>query len=193
VRTFWLALFWLTLCSASALAAAAASKAVFVVAPEPADKPWWQRAQWHPRSTTVHGVPIKRLHPDWCAAEALQRERLDSVVGVAAVDEALAGHLLTLEGHFDGGRVAQVAFVGAYRRCAGEQGLFVAIVEPWRDRTRMRFLVELPEPGSALAMLDREPDGTLAVWWCAQCANGNRIAFNHETREFYVAGPATRR
>jgi hypothetical protein len=185
-------LLWLLLC-ASAPAAAAADDAVLAVPSEPADKPWWRRAQWRPRAATVHGVPIKRLHPDWCAAEALSRERLDAAVGRAAVDEALGGRGFTLEGHFDGSGVAQLAFVGAYRRCAGEQGLFVAIVEPWRDRTRMRFLVELPEPGSALAVLDREPDGTLAVWWCADCANGSRIAFNRETREFYVAGPATRR
>ena len=36
------------------------------------------------------GVPIKRLHPDWCAAEALQRERFDAAVGAAQVDAAMA-------------------------------------------------------------------------------------------------------
>jgi hypothetical protein len=176
-----------------ASAAGAAEPAVFNVAAEPADKPWWQRAQWQPRATVVLGVPIKRLHPDWCAAEALARERLDGAVGAAAVDAALDGRSFVLEGHFDGGAAAQIAFVGAYRRCAGEHGLFVAIVEPARERPRMRFLVEVPDPGSALAMLSREPDGTLAVWWCADCASGNRIAFNREKREFFVAGPATRR
>lgn len=171
----------------------AADKAVFIVAPEPADKPWWRRAQWQPRATTVQSVPIKRLHPDWCAAEALNRESLDEAIGAALVDQALEGRAFTLEGNFDGSGAPQLAFVGAYRRCSGEQGLFVTIIEPWRDRARMRFLVEVPDPGSALAMLSREPDGTLAVWWCADCANGNRIAFNREKREFYVAGPATRR
>jgi len=172
---------------------AAADKAVFTVAPEPADKPWWRRAHWQPRATTVQGVPIKRLHPDWCAAEAVGRERLDEAVGVAVVDQALDGRSFTLEGSFDGSGAPQLAFVGAYRRCAGEQGLFVAIIEPSRDRVRMRFLVEVPDADSAVAMLGREPDGTLAVWWCAECASGNRIAFNRDKREFYVAGPATRR
>jgi hypothetical protein len=171
----------------------AADKAVFTVSAEPADKPWWRRAQWQPRATSVQNVPIKRLHPDWCAAEALGRERLDEAVGAALVDQALEGRSFTLEGHFDGSGAPQVAFVGAYRRCSGEQGLFVTIIEPSRDRARMRFLVEVPDPGSALAMLGREPDGTLAVWWCADCASGNRIAFNRDKREFYVAGPATRR
>ncbi len=171
----------------------AADKAVFSVAAEPADKPWWRRAQWQPRATSVRNVPVKRLHPDWCAAEALSRERLDEAIGTAAVDQALEGRSLTLEGQFDGTGSPQLAFVGAYRRCSGEQGLFVAIIEPARERVRMRFLVEVPDPGSALAMLAREPDGTLAVWWCADCANGNRIAFNRDKREFYVAGPATRR
>ena len=178
---------------AGSCAVQAADKAVFIVAPEPADKPWWRRAQWQPRATSVQNVPIKRLHPDWCAAEALNRERLDEAIGAALVDQALEGRAFTLEGNFDGSGAPQLAFVGAYRRCSGEQGLFVTIIEPSRDRARMRFLVEVPDAGSALAMLGREPDGTLAVWWCADCANGNRIAFNREKREFYVAGPATRR
>jgi hypothetical protein len=187
------ALFLALVLLAGSLDVQAADRGVFVVAAEPADKPWWQRAQWLPRATVVHNVPIKRLHPDWCAAEALNRERLDETIGAAVVDRALDGRSFTQEGHFDGTGAAQLAFVGAYRRCSGEQGLFVAIVEPSRERVRMRFLVEVPEPGSALAMLGREPDGTLAVWWCADCTVGNRIAFNRDKREFYVAGPAGRR
>jgi hypothetical protein len=184
-----LGLLWLCL---AAPPASAADK-VLVIASEPADKPWWRRAQWQPRATLVQGVPIKRLHPDWCAAEALSRSAFDAAAGAAAVEQALAGRSLMLHGNFDGSGAPQIAFVGAYRRCAGEKGLFAAIVEPAKDRVRMRFLVEVPEPGSGLALLDREPDGSLAVWWCADCGNGNRIAFNRERREFYVAGPASRR
>lgn len=178
---------------ASPFAVVAADKAVFSIAAEPADKPWWRRAQWQPRATIVQNVPIKRLHPDWCAAEALGRDRLVDAVGAALVDQALDGRSFTLQGNFDGSGALQLAFVGAYRRCSGEQGLFVAIIEPSRDRARMRFLVEVPDSDSALAMLGREPDGILAVWWCAECASGNRIAFNRDKREFYVAGPATKR
>lgn len=181
----------LLLCSVAP--AWALDKAVFALAAEPADKPWWQRGQWQPRATVVHGVAIKRLHPDWCAAETLTRARLDAAVGADAVTAALDGRAFALEGLFDGGGALQSAFVGAYRRCNGEQGLFAAIVEPGKDRTRMRFLVEVPDPGSAVAMLAREPDGSLAVWWCADCANGHRIAYNRRTREFYIAGPASRR
>jgi hypothetical protein len=173
--------------------ASAADKAVFALAAEPADKPWWQRARWQPRATTVQGVAIKRLHPEWCAAEALTRERLDAAVGADAVSTVLDGRAFAIDGLFDSGGAMQSAFVGAYRRCSGEQGLFVAIVEPGKERVRMRFLVEVPDPGSAVAMLAREPDGTLAVWWCGDCADGNRIAYNRQRREFYVAGPATRR
>jgi hypothetical protein len=186
------ALLCLLLCSVVA-APACAAEPVLVIAGEPADNPWWRRAQWQPRATVVQGVPIKRLHPDWCAAEALQRERFDAAVGAAQVDAAMAGRRFLIEGSFDAGGAAQFAFVGVYRRCGGERGLFAAIVEPGKDRVRMRFLVEAPDPGSGLALLDREPDGTLAVWWCGDCGNGNRIAFNRDKREFYVAGPATRR
>lgn len=186
------ALLWLVLV-VSPLPGVAAQEAVLVIAAEPADAPWWRRAQWQPRGTQVHGVPIKRLHPQWCAAEALTAERFEPLVGAAVLDAALAGRRLRIDGTFDGGTTLQWAFVGAYRRCDGERGLFAAIVEPAKDRLRMRFLVEAPDPGSGLAMLDREPDGTLAVWWCADCANGNRIAYNRDKREYFVAGPASRR
>ena len=179
--------------AATAPSSVRADKPLLEVAAEPAAKPWWQRARWHARATAVHGVAIKRLHPQWCAADALRRAPLDEAVGATEVERALAGRSFVLDGSFDGSGAAQRAFVGVYRRCDGEQGLFVAVVEPARERTRMRFLVEVPDPGSALALLDREPDGTLAVWWCVDCDNGNRIAFNRERREFYVAGPATRR
>jgi hypothetical protein len=171
----------------------AAAPELLAVAPEPATQPWWLRARWSPRSSTVHGVAIRRLHPEWCAAEAFSREVIGEALLGPAGGSPLDGLSFLVEGSFDGGGKPQIAFVGAYRRCAGEQGLFFAIVEPQRERPRMRFLVEVPEPGSAFAAIGREPDGSLAVWWCAQCDNGARIEFNRESKGFFVAGPAARR
>jgi hypothetical protein len=177
--------------------AARAADPVLVIAAEPAAAAWWQRAIWSPRATVVRGVPIKRLHPEWCAAEAFTRERFDAALAPAESD-ALARHMgsraFQLEGRFDASGRAQIAFVGVYRRCAGEQGLFMAIVEPHAERPRMRFLVEVPDSGAAtgvLASLGREPDGALAVWWCADCDNGVRIEAHREQRAFFVAGPAS--
>jgi hypothetical protein len=59
-------LFVLLLCAITgAPSPARADKPLLEVAAEPADKPWWQRARWHARATVVHGVAIKRLHPQW--------------------------------------------------------------------------------------------------------------------------------
>jgi len=163
---------------------------VLAVRDEPAKDPWWQRATIQPRAVVVQGVPIKRLHPDWCAAEAFSRE----FFGAERLQTPPLDNLsFALEGRFDGGEKTQLAFVGAYKRCAGEQGLFLAIVEPAAQRPRVRFLVEVPDAPSAIAHLSREPDGTLAVWWCVDCAEGVRVPFNRETKGFYVAGPATPR
>jgi hypothetical protein len=168
---------------------------------EPARDPWWLRATLNPRATLVRGIGLKRLEPAWCAAEAFTRElfgeELLGVVGGSPLD----GLAFSLEHSFDGSGEPQTAFVGAYRRCSGERGLFVAIVDrpadrPARrlaERQRVRFLVEVPDPGTAFAALSLEPDGALAVWWCGGCDHGHRIAYNRETRGFYVAGPARRR
>ena len=163
------------------------------VAPEPARDPWWQRATLHPRATTLRGMAIKRFEPAWCAAEAFTRELFgDDLLGPAG-GSPLDGLSFAIEASFDGSGKPQTAFVGAYRRCDGERGLFVAIVERPGERQRLRFLVEVPDPGTAFAALSLEPDGALAVWWCGGCANGHRIAYNRETRGFFVAGPATKR
>lgn len=188
---------WAVFTMAMVLAAAAPAQAPqtdsLVVSGEPAAEPWWRRARWAPRSTQVHGIAIKRLHPEWCAAEAFSRQLFgDALLGPGG-GSPLEGLSFLVEGSFDGSGKPQIAFVGAYKRCAGEQGLFFAIVEPQRERSRMRFLVEAPEPGSAFAAIGREPDGALAVWWCAQCDNSARVEFNREARGFFVAGPAVRR
>lgn len=189
------ALCW-TLVSPQAMAQASAptgSASVLSVLPEPARNPWWQRATLNPRSTVVRGMSVKRFEPAWCAAEAFTRELFGEELLGPAGGSPVDGLAFSLEASFDGSGKLQTAFVGAYRRCDGERGLFVAITDRPGERFRMRFLVEVPEAGSAVAALGLEPDGTLAVWWCAACDNGHRIAYNRETRGFYVAGPATRR
>lgn len=166
---------------------------LLTVRTEPARDPWWQRTTLTPRSTVVRGMPIKRIEPAWCAAEAFTRELFGDELLRPGGGDLLEGLAFSLEASFDGSGRLQTAIVGAYRRCEGEQGLFVALIDRPGERPRLRFLVEVPDPGTAFAALSLEPDGTLAVWWCPMCDKGHRIAYNRETRGFYVAGPATRR
>jgi hypothetical protein len=169
-----------------------------VVRPEPVEDPWWLRATLYPKSQTVRNMPIARLQPAWCAAEAFAPSQFgEDLLGSIGGDPLAGGLSFALEAALDGTGRLQSAFVGVYRRCDGERGLFLAITETsrdgWRDKSRLRFLVEAPDAGSAIAAVGLEPDGTLAVWWCAHCDTGHRILYNKETRGFYVAGPATRR
>ena len=181
-----------TLLALAVPAQAQGTSPLLEVRPEPARDPWWQRATWHPRASSVRGIPVRRLHPEWCAAEAFTPELFGDALLGSSAGSPLEGLAFSQEGSFDGSGKPQLAFVGAYRRCSGEQGLFMAIVEPQPSRTRMRFLVEVPDAPSAFAALGREPDGALAVWWCVDCGDGNRVAFNREAKGFFVAGPATR-
>ena len=177
--------------------ATGAPSAVLSVASEPARDPWWQRSTLTPRSAVLRGLSIKRFEPSWCAAEAFSRELFGEELLGPAGGRPLDGLAFVLDAPFDGSGKLLSAFVGAYQRCEGERGLFVAITDPLPpragERPRVRFLVEVPDPGTTFAGLSLEPDGTLAVWWCGACTNGHRIAYNRETRGFYVAGPATRR
>ncbi len=166
---------------------------VLSIRAEPAHDPWWQRATITARATVVQGLPIARFEPAWCAAEAFTREFFGEELLGPASGSPLEGLAFSVQAPLDGSGRLQTAFVGAYRRCDGERGLFVAITDRQGARTRLRFLVEVPDPGTAFAALAQEPDGTLAVWWCVACDNGHRIAFNPQSRGFYVAGPATRR
>ena len=164
------------------------------VRPEPARDPWWQRATLAPRATVVRGMPIKRLETPRLGVR-LKTVGRESVLCLGEADcwgrgpasSALDGLVFSIDASFDGSGRLQTAFVGAYRRCDGERGLFVAITDRPGDRPRMRFLVEVPDAGTAFAALALEPDGTLAVWWCAGCDNGHRIAFNRETHGFFRA------
>ena len=170
---------------------------VLTIRLEPARDAWWHRATINPRATAVRGMPVKRFEPAWCAAEAFTREFFGEDLLGQASGSPLEGLAFSLEGSFDGSGKVQTAFVGAYQRCGGERGLFIAITDSLTrragERSRMRFLVEVPEPGTAFAALALGPDGTLAVWWCGGCDKGHRIAYNRESGGFYVAGPATRR
>jgi hypothetical protein len=168
------------------------------VKPEPSGDPWWLRATVHPKGQFVRGMAIQRLQTGWCAADAFAPSQFgDELLGPLGGDPLAGGLTFSLEAALDGSGRLQSAFVGAYRRCDGERGLFLAITETSRDgardRTRLRFLVEVPDANSAIAAVGPEPDGTLAVWWCGQCDTGHRILYNKETRGFYVAGPASRR
>jgi hypothetical protein len=169
-----------------------------VVTPEPMEDPWWLRATLHPKGQVVRGMPIARLQAAWCAADAFAPSQFgEELLGSLGGDPLAGGLSFSLEAALDGTGRLQSAFVGAYRRCDGERGLFLAITDTWRDgareRYRLRFLVEVPDANSAIAAVGLEPDGTLAVWWCAKCDEGHRVLYNRETRGFYVAGPATRR
>ena len=189
----WSIALWSAITPLASTAQINGSAPLLVVRPEPLRDAWWQRAMLNPRSTAVHGMPIKRLEPAWCVADALTRELYgDELLGPAG-GSPIDGLAFELEASFDGSAKPQTAFVGAYRRCDGERGLFLAIIDRPGERPRMRFLVEVPDPGSAIAALSLEPDGTLAVWWCGACDTGHRIAYNRATKGFYVAGPATRR
>jgi hypothetical protein len=156
------------------------------VAPEPGGAPWWKRATLHPSGAQVRGLPLARIESSWCAADELGAEAFGDRLAGAGAASPLRDLRFALEAPLEGSARLQTAVLGAYRRCSGEQGLFVLIVEPRADRPRFRYLLEAPDPGTALAGLRFDAARRqLVVHWCGlACDTESRIAWDERTGRY---------
>jgi hypothetical protein len=157
------------------------------IAAEPAWKAWWLRAILQPSGTEVRGLPLPRLHRDWCAADAFSVERFPQGVFIGPGGTDLLGAEragFTVEGAFDGGLRRLIATVGAYRRCDGELGHFLLVLDPTRRGLKLRYLLERPFDGSVLTVLRQVDEQTLRWSPCLACNEGVLVRWNPQTRYF---------
>ena len=157
------------------------------IASEPVWKAWWLRADLQPTGTQIRGLPLPRLHPQWCFADEFTRDRFPAEVftrgdGVDALAAERAA--FTLEGHFDGGPRRLVATVGAYERCTGEIGHFLLVLDPTPRGLKLRYLLERPFDGSVLTVLRQVDARTLRFSPCLACDEGVLLRWNPQTRHF---------
>ncbi len=157
------------------------------IAAEPLWKAWWLRADLQPTGTQVRGLPLARLHPQWCAADEFAPERFPSGVftGPGGVDLLAAERAaFTLEGPFDGGPRRLISTVGAYARCTGEVGHFLLVLDPTPRGLKLRYLLERPFDGSVLTVLRQIDARTLRFSPCLACDEGVLLRWNPQTRHF---------
>jgi hypothetical protein len=157
------------------------------VSAEPAWKAWWLRADLHPSGQQLRGLPLPRLHPDWCAADEFGRDRFPAGIFIGPGGTDLLGAEragFTFEGAFDGGLRKLIATVGVYRRCSGELGHFLVVLDPTRRGLKLRYLLERPFDGSALTVLRQVDPHTLRWSPCLGCNEGVLVRWNAQTRHF---------
>ena len=173
---------------AAAVAASADSAVPLVqIATEPVWKAWWLRADLQPTGVQVRGLPLARLHPQWCAADEFTRDRFPAHVfgGPDGVDRLAAEHAaFTIDGPFDAGPRRLIALVGAYERCTGEVGHFLLVLDPTPRGLKLRYLLERPFNGSVLAVLRQVDANTLRFSACLACDEGVLLRWNAQTRHF---------
>lgn len=144
------------------------SRAQSFMTVKPGTDAWWLRAEFRALDREVRGIPVAAIHSSWCKATEFRRELFPPELLVENGYDLLreADLAFSLEGSFDGSGKRQLALVGVYETCRGEQGRFFLILDA--DTQKVRFLdTELtPDRFSALKRADR---GRIMVAYCFEC------------------------
>lgn len=149
------------------LSAACGAEQFVTVRPQPSGDAWWLRADFNALNTSVRGIPVARIRPDWCKATEFTRDAFPPELLVENGQDVLAESKLSfsVEGAFDGSKIKQTALVGVYKTCRGQKGRFVLILDS--DSRKVRFVDARPAKDrfSALATDGR----SVTVVYCLEC------------------------
>jgi hypothetical protein len=166
-----------------ALATAAFGQSLVTVPPGSKTEAWWLRAQFHPMHTEVRGIPVAKIRPNWCKATEYKRELFPKELLVEnGTDLMASGHQsFALTGNFDRSKSKQVALVGVYQTCGGEEGSFLLIIDA--DTRKVRF-VDATASKTQFAALSLAPRNTIALFNCMECDNAGLLRWNAKRKAF---------
>jgi hypothetical protein len=143
---------------------------------DPSDTPiaaWWTTIAFTPASTTVRGIDVKTIDPQWRRAEALDTVMLRAHVSASDLRQlATSPTSFSTTADLDGDGVSEEFFVGVYENVDGQKGRFVAITR--RGRPVQHFSEEGTAGFSALMRGDRE-----VRWYkCVECNDFETIKWS---------------
>ena len=165
----------------TAAVGAAQSNDFVTIAPEPTYYAWWLRAEFHPSETQVRGIPVQRIRTTWCKASEFRKELFPP--DLARDFEHTGGLAFSVEGHFDGTKVAQTALIGVYETCGGQRGSFLLVLARRPSRPPdIRFLHEIP--GLEFGMIAALPASTIQVFHCMDCDHVTSFRWDKSRRRF---------
>jgi hypothetical protein len=134
---------------------------------------WWTTIAFTPASTTVRGIDVKTIDPQWRRAEALDTVMLRTHVSVSDIRQlATSPTSFSVTADLDGDGVAEEFFVGVYEKADGQKGRFVAITR--RGRPVQQFSEEGTPGFSALV----RGDGEVRWYKCIECGDFETIKWS---------------
>ena len=152
------------------------------VGPDSASEPWYVKASFTPTGRTLDGFALAKSRKHWCAADFYEASRLPLDVMKAFAESNLA-FSVPWEPR---GLPRLLAKVGRYRKCDGQTGVFLALMDFGARRTRVHHVVEFgPGPFAALNLSDRNG---LTIWWCDECDDFVEISWDVRKRKFLFRG-----
>jgi hypothetical protein len=135
--------------------------------PEPEYYAWWLRTEFHPFGAEVRGIPVHKIHANWCKATEFRKDLFPPKLALDLNDTGT--FTFAKDGIFDGSTTKQTALLGVYETCTGEQGTFLLILSwPKSDKPKIRFVHEMSLEHQ-FSMLSVSADATITVQHCLDC------------------------
>jgi hypothetical protein len=163
-------------------AAAQAQQSFVTVKPEPKTEAWWLRAEFHPMHAQVRGIPVAQIRRNWCKATEYTRELFPNELLVEDGKDSLKeyGLAFSATGNFDRSKTRQVALVGVYQTCAGQQGSFLLVID--EDTRKIRFVDTTPSKTQFAVLAPDKND--IVILYCMECDIGGTLRWNAKKKAF---------
>lgn len=150
-------------------ASACADRPLVRVAPEPAGHAWWLRASFDPRGRALRGVPVRALHPRWCAVDELGPAAFADLERADGGDAwARSAPRYSVPGPEVDGRATRVQLV-VFRECAGATGTAMLLLDDAATSGGRPVAVQVLARPAAYAMLDSDAPARVHVVHCQDC------------------------
>jgi hypothetical protein len=150
---------------------------------KPGKEAWWLRTSFNPMHTQVRGIPVAKIHKDWCKAteftlDRIPRRLLDEDETEKAIKQY--GFSFAVEGQFDRSKATQVALTGVYETCAGKKGSFLLILD--KDTQKIRFVDATPGDNQFAILTGDKKD--VVIMYCLECDVGGVLRWNAKKKAF---------
>jgi hypothetical protein len=162
---------------------AALAQNFITVNPEPSGLAWWLRADFHALHREVRGVPVASIRRDWCKATEFSRELFPQELLIENGTDLLAeaGLSFSIEGSFDRSGTKQIALVGVYETCRGQEGRFFLILDA--DTRKVRFL-DAQAAKQRFSAIAAQGGSTIVIMYCLECDVSSTVRWDRARQRF---------